>query len=88
MWKPNKSRAEHQFAATQKKDDPVIKQKEKSQRERDERMARLRDLRLAKEAAERPSAVAPEAPLPDPTLPGDTPEALTDRLPKVHSHRS
>jgi hypothetical protein len=88
MWKPNKSRAEHQFAATQKKDDPVIKQKEKSQRERDERMARLRDLRLAKEAAEQQTAVAPDATLPDAPVSADTPEALTARLPKVHSHRS
>src|SRR3546814_4374293 len=40
MWKPNKSRAEQHFAASHKKDDQVIKQKEKTQRERDERMAR------------------------------------------------
>lgn len=61
MWKPTKSRAEQQFAAAQKKDDPLIKQKEKSQRERDERMARLRDLRLAKEAAEEQAAGDPDA---------------------------
>lgn len=83
MWKPNKSRAEHQFAAAQKKDDPVIKQKEKSQRERDERMARLRELRLAKEAAEQQATTAPDAP-----APADDPETVTDRLPKVHTHRS
>ena len=81
MWKPNKSRAEHQFAAAQKKDDPVIKQKEKSQRERDERMARLRELRLAKEAAELQATAAPDAP-------ADDPETASDRLPKVHTHRS
>lgn len=52
MWKPSKARAEQQFAATQKKDDSVIRQKEKAQRERDDRVARLRELRLAKEAAE------------------------------------
>jgi len=61
MWKPTRSRAEQQFAAGQKKDQTLIKQKEKTQRERDERMARLRDLRLAKEAAEAAAAGQPES---------------------------
>ena len=45
------SRAEEQFAATQKKDMQALKEKDKAQQEMAERMARLRDLRLAKEAA-------------------------------------
>jgi hypothetical protein len=99
MWKPTKSRAEQHFAAAQKRDDKVIKQKEKTQRERDERMARLRNLRLAKEAAEQQ---APE-PAPAGSAGGaetrkletegaspesETAEAFTARLPKVHPHRS
>ena len=77
MWKSNKSRAEQHFASTQKKDDKVLKQKEKTQRERDERMARLRDLRLAKEAAEQASGEQPESQ-----------EEASARLPKVHPHQS
>jgi len=91
MWKPNKSRAEQQFASAQKKDDKLIKQKEKSQRERDERMARLRDLRLAKEAAERQAAGQPAAAEPVAATPGEEPESAEDftaRLPKVHPHQS
>lgn len=83
MWKPTKSRAEQHFAASQKKDDKVIKQKEKTEREREERMTRLRDLRLAKEAAEQRTSDAPETP--EPAL---TPEEYSARLPKVHPHRS
>ncbi|MGF1628136.1 MAG: hypothetical protein ACFCUT_01560 [Kiloniellaceae bacterium] len=77
MWKSNKSRAEQHFASTQKKDDKVLKQKEKTQRERDERMARLRDLRLAKEAAEQTAAEPPASE-----------QEAPDRLPKVHPHQS
>ena len=86
MWKPTKSRAEQHFAATQKKDDKLIRQKEKTQRERDERMARLRDQRLAKEAAEQQAAALPES-----KAPADAPESaeeLSARLPKVHPHQS
>lgn len=81
MWKSSKSRAEQHFAASGKKDDKTIKQKEKAQRERDDRMARLRELRLAKEAAEQSDAVAaaPEA--------GDQ-DTASPQLPKVHPHRS
>lgn len=83
MWKPNKSRAEQQFAATQKKDDKLLKQKEKTERERDERMTRLRDLRLAREAAAQPNAAAPETP-----GSAETAEDAAARLPKVHPHSS
>jgi len=88
MWKSNKSRAEQHFGTVQKKDDALIRQKEKVQRERDERMARLREQRLAKEAADQRGAgqpgpagkaVEPEA---------ESAEAFTARLPKVHPHSS
>ncbi|MEQ8356909.1 MAG: hypothetical protein RH942_15310 [Kiloniellaceae bacterium] len=62
MWKSPKSKAEQQFAAGQKKDQALIKQKEKAQKERDERMARLRALRLAKEAADEAAANAEQSP--------------------------
>jgi hypothetical protein len=93
MWKPNKSRAEQHFAAAQKKDDKLIKQKEKTQRERDDRMARLRDLRLAKEAAEQQASAtpAPAAPAEKAESAAEAPETaeeLTARLPKVHPHQS
>ena len=87
MWKSNKSRAEQHFATPQKKDDKVLKQKEKTQRERDERMARLRDLRLAKEAAEQAPADQPEATGKQPASP-ESQEEISARLPKVHPHRS
>lgn len=81
MWKSSKSRAEQHFAASGKKDDKTIKQKEKAQRERDDRMARLRELRLAKEAAEQGDAAA--------AAPAVAEEgSATPRLPKVHPHRS
>ena len=51
MWKPGRSAAEQKFAAAQKQDKKLLKQKEKREQERDERMARLRALRLGKEAA-------------------------------------
>ncbi|GAB4352072.1 MAG: hypothetical protein Kow00114_00480 [Kiloniellaceae bacterium] len=91
MWKSSKSRAEQQFSASQKKDDTLIKQKEKAQRERDERMARLRDLRLAKEAAERDAAAQPQSaakPTAEPAEAAESPEEISARLPKVHPHRS
>ncbi len=48
-----KSRAEEQFAATQKKDKQVLKEKETAWQQRMEHTARLRALRLAKEAADK-----------------------------------
>jgi len=51
-----KSRAEEQFAATQKKDKPALKEKDKARQERAEHVASLRALRLAKEAADKKAA--------------------------------
>ena len=54
MFKSVKSRAEEQFAATQKKDKPALK--EKARQERAEHVAGLRALRLAKEATDNKAA--------------------------------
>ncbi len=56
MDKSIKSRAEEQFAATQKKDKRVLKEKEIAWQERAEKVARLRALRLGKEAADKEAA--------------------------------
>ena len=56
MLKSVKSRAEEQFAATQKKDKLARKEKEKARQESAEHVARLRALRLAKEAADKEAA--------------------------------
>ncbi len=48
-----KSRAEEKFAATQKKDEQALKEKENAWQQRMEHTARLRALRLAKEAADK-----------------------------------
>jgi len=61
MLKSVKSRAEEQFAATQKESLKAVKQKEKAQLERVEKVAKLRALRLAVEAAEKEVAVKAEA---------------------------
>ena len=61
MRKSVKSRAEEQFAATQKKDKQPLKEKEKARQEMAERVARLRALRLAKEAADKGAAAAAAA---------------------------
>ncbi len=53
MLKSVKSKAEEQFAATQKKDKQARNEKEKARRERAEHVAKLRALRLAKEAADK-----------------------------------
>ena len=53
MLKSVKSRAEEQFAATQKKDKQALKEKENAWQQRMEHTARLRALRLAKEAADK-----------------------------------
>ena len=53
MSKSAKSRAEEQFAATQKKDRKALKEKESAQQARADHQAKLRGLRLAKEAADR-----------------------------------
>lgn len=53
MLKTAKSKAEEQFAATQKKDRQALEDKEKAQRKGAEHTAKLRALRLAKEAADK-----------------------------------
>ena len=53
MLQSVKSRAEEKFAATQKKDKKVLKEKETAWQQRMEHTARLRALRLAKEAADK-----------------------------------
>ena len=53
MLKTVKSRAEEQFAATQKKDEQALKEKENAWQQRMEHTARLRALRLSKEAADK-----------------------------------
>lgn len=99
MWKSGRSRAEQHFGKDQKKDDKVIKQKEKAERDRDDRMARLRDQRLAREAeAAAPEPAVPESSVPESSVPessapepSEAPEGAGDRparLPRVHPHRS
>ncbi len=56
MLKPARSRAEKLFTATQKKDNQLLKEKEKAQQERAKHLATLRALRLAKEAADKEAA--------------------------------
>ena len=56
MRKSVQSRAEAQFAATQKKDRADLKEKERERQERAEHTANLRALRLAKEAADKEAA--------------------------------
>ena len=56
MLKSGRSRAEEQFAATQKKDKQALKEKEKARQESAEHVAKLRALRLAKEAADKEAA--------------------------------
>ncbi len=53
MLKSLKSKAEEKFAATQKKDEQALKEKENAWQQRMEHTARLRALRLAKEAADK-----------------------------------
>ncbi len=53
MSKSVKSKAEEQFAATQKKGKQALKGTEKVRQERAEHVASLRALRLAKKAADK-----------------------------------
>lgn len=55
MLRSVRSRAEEQFAASQKKVKLVQKEKDKAGQERVEKVARLRALRLAKEASDKES---------------------------------
>lgn len=56
MWKSARSKAEEQFAATQKKAKQALKEKEKAWQETEKKVANLRALRLAKEAADKEAA--------------------------------
>ncbi len=56
MSKSVKSRAEELFAATQKKDKVILKEKEKAEQDKADHVATLRALRLAKEAADKKTA--------------------------------
>jgi hypothetical protein len=56
MRRSVKSRAEEKFAASQKKADQALNEKEKARREVAEHVAMLRGLRLAKEAADKEAA--------------------------------
>ncbi len=56
MRKSLRSRAEEQFAATQKKAKQALKEKEKVRQERAEHVARLRYLLLDKEASDKEAA--------------------------------
>ena len=51
-----KSKAEEQFAATQKKDKQALKEKDTAWQQRMEHTASLRALRLAKEVADKEAA--------------------------------
>lgn len=91
MPKSAGSAANQYFGRSQKKDDKLIEQKAKAERDRDGRMARLRDLRLAKEGGpgEPAAAELPAAPeTADAVEAPESPEAFTARLPRVHPHQS
>ena len=56
MAKSVNSRAEEQFAATQRKAKQALKDKDKAWQELTDRVAKLKGLRLAKEAADKEAA--------------------------------
>jgi hypothetical protein len=56
MSKSAKSRAEALFTETRKKDEVVLKEKEKASQDKADHVANLRALRLAKEAADKKAA--------------------------------
>lgn len=56
MQKSSRSRAEQQFAATQKKDRAALKEKEMAEQARAEHVAHLKSLRLARDAENRKAA--------------------------------
>jgi hypothetical protein len=62
MMKLVKSRAEEQFAATQKKDNLARKDKDKASQERAKHVASLKALRLAKEADDKIAAAEKATP--------------------------
>lgn len=58
MLNSPKSRAEQQFAAAQKRNKQIGKEKEKARQEQAEKMARLRALRRARETADKETSGA------------------------------
>lgn len=58
MRKPLRMSAEEQFAATQKKVDRAVAEKEQATNERAEHVATLKARRLVKEAADKEAAIA------------------------------
>lgn len=56
MSKSAKARAEALFSSARKKDDQVLEEKEKAQRDKADHVANLRALRLAKEEADKQAA--------------------------------
>ncbi len=56
MSKSAKSRAEELFSSTRKKDDVVLKEREKAEQDKADHVANLRALRLAKESADKQAA--------------------------------
>ncbi len=82
MLKPARSRAEKLFTATQKKDNQLLKEKEKAQQKRAEQVASLRALRLAKEAANKEAAEETDAEN------GDAKNKKPSRLPQAHRRQS
>ncbi len=73
-----KSRAEEQFAATQKKDNQARKERDKASQERAEHVASLKALRLAKEADDKIAAEKAAAEK------AATKKKKPSRLPQVH----
>ena len=83
MRKSAKSRAEEQFAASQKKANQALEEKEKARREVAEHVAMLRGLRLAKEAADKAAA---EAAAPVKKAPAKTNKKPANRMPQPHRY--
>ena len=74
--KLHKSKAEMQFAASQKKSEQALEAKRKARQERADKTARLRALRLANDGSESEPEV------------GSEPTEASPQLPKGHRHQS
>ena len=85
MRRSVKSRAEEQFASTQKKDKQALKDKEKARQEVAEHVAMLRGLRLAKEAADKEAADKEAAAAATKKVAAKTKKTAT-RMPQVHRY--
>ena len=75
-----KSRADEQFAATQKKDNQARKERDKASQERAEHVTRLKALRLAKEADDKIAADKEAAEK------AAAKKKKPSRMPQVHRH--